>query len=77
MALETLSGGPTVIGVKARDDIAKGLFSLHVARAGRNGRHFVMFRIAKEQDDEVIEVLRLLHDSMDLPRHVSGIHEST
>ncbi len=72
MALEALTAGPTAIGVKPRDDIIKGLFSLHVARAGRRGRHFVMFRIAKEQDGGVIEVLRVLHDSMDLPRHLSG-----
>lgn len=75
MALETLAAGPTVIGVRARDDIAKGLFSLHVARAGRKGRHFVMLRIAKER--EVIEILRILHDSMDLPRHLSSTDEST
>lgn len=68
-ALETLAAGPTVIGAKARNDIAKGLFTLHVARHGRKGRHFVMFRIGHDQDRKVIEVLRLLHDVMDLPRH--------
>lgn len=67
LALEAVSEGSEVIGVKARDDILKGLFSLHVARKGRKGRHFVMFRIGHAGD--VIEVLRLLHDSMDLPRH--------
>lgn len=34
-ALEALTAGPTVIGVKARDDIAKGPFALHLARQGR------------------------------------------
>jgi plasmid stabilization system protein ParE len=34
-ALEPLTAGPTTIGVKERTDIAKGLFTLHVARAGR------------------------------------------
>ena len=69
-ALEALNGGPTVVGVKARNDIAKGLFTLHVARRGRKGRHFVLFRIGRVQGGEVIEVLRLLHDAMDLPRHL-------
>lgn len=69
MALAALAVGPTAIGVKPRDDIAKGLFSFHVTRAGRKGRHFVIFRIAGDQDP-AIEVLCLLHDSMDLPRHL-------
>jgi len=69
-ALDELSAGPKLIGIRARGDIGKGLFTLHVARAGRKGRHFVMFRIGHDQRGEVIEVLRLLHDSMDLPRHL-------
>ena len=69
MALAALAVGPTAIGVKPRDDIAKGLFSFHVTRSGRKGRHFVIFRVARNQDP-AIEVLRLLHDSMDVPRHL-------
>mgnify|MGYP001207911760 CR=1 FL=1 len=75
-ALEALAAGPKVIGAKARDDIAKGLFTLHVARRGRKGRHFVMFRIGRNQDRKVIEILRLLHDAMDLPRHLPPTDES-
>lgn len=75
-ALEALAAGPTVIGAKARNDIAKGLFTLHVARHGRKGRHFVMFRIGHDQGREVIEVLRLLHDAMDLPRHLPPMDDT-
>lgn len=75
-ALEALVAGPTVIGAKTRNDIAKGLFTLHVARHGRRGRHFVMFRIGHDQGREVIEVLRLLHDAMDLPRHLPPMDET-
>jgi toxin ParE1/3/4 len=75
LALEALGEGPEVIGAKARDEILKGLFSLHVARKGRKGRHFVMFRIAERGAGHVIEVLRLLHDSMDLPRHLESSRE--
>ena len=34
LTLQALSAGPEAIGVKARDDILKGLFSLHIAREG-------------------------------------------
>jgi hypothetical protein len=50
--LEALAGGPNFIGAKAWNDIAQGLFTLHVPRQGREGRHFVVFRIG---DDEGCE----------------------
>jgi toxin ParE1/3/4 len=71
-ALVALSDGPTTVGVKERPEIAKGLFTLHVARGNRRGRHFVLFRIAGKGRARTIEVLRLLHDAMDLERHVPG-----
>jgi toxin ParE1/3/4 len=74
--LEALAGGPNVIGAKARDDIGKGILTLHVARQGRKGRHFVVFRIGHDKGREVIEVLRLLHDAMDLPRHLPPVDEA-
>lgn len=75
LALEALAEGPLPIDAKRRDEIRKrGLYSLHVARQGRKGRHFVMFRIAPRARD-VIEVLRLLHDSMDLPQYFQIPHE--
>jgi toxin ParE1/3/4 len=67
MALEALHQGISAVGVRPREEIAQGLFSLKVARNGRKGRHFVLFRIARPETRNVIEVLRLLHDSMDLP----------
>ena len=69
-ALNDLATGPTAVGAKKRDDILKGIFTLHVARKGRQGRHFVMFRVVRETDGDVIEILRLLHDAMDLRRHL-------
>jgi toxin ParE1/3/4 len=68
LALEALAAGPSPIDARRRDEIQKGFWSLHVARQERKGRHFVMFRVAPRGGD-VIEVLRLLHDSMDLPLH--------
>ena len=66
LAVEALEDGPDVIGAIARDDIQPGIRTLHVARQGRAGRHFVVFRSTGSD----IDVLRLLHDSMDLPRHL-------
>jgi toxin ParE1/3/4 len=43
---------------KAREDIAPGLRSLHV---GGRGRHVLFFR---PSGDNVITVLRILHDAM-------------
>lgn len=68
-ALKALNDGPTVIGVKKRPEIGIDICTLHVARNGRKGRHLVMFRIGSALEN-VIDVLRLLHDSMDLERHI-------
>ena len=75
-ALEGLCAGPEILGVKARTDIGPGLHTLHVARKGRKGRHFVMFKVAELPGEDVIDVLRILHDSMDLERHlpVDDVH---
>ncbi len=67
--LSELDEGPSQPGVKNRKDIGKGMFTLHIARHGRKGRHFVVFRRV-DQRAKILEVLRILHDSMDLPRHL-------
>lgn len=67
LALEALIDGPNIVGSKVRDDIGLGIRTLHVARLGRKGRHLVVFRFA---DGQVIDVIRLLHDSMDLAKHL-------
>jgi toxin ParE1/3/4 len=71
-ALVALTAGPTTVGVKKRSEIGKGVFTLHVARGGRKGRHFVLFRVGPGKQQRHIEILRLLHDAMDLSRHVPG-----
>ncbi len=71
-AVEDLTGGPDIPGAQRRDEIRRGLRSIHVARGGRRGRHFVIFRSSNEEGIQAIEVLRLLHDAMDIGRHLSG-----
>ncbi|WP_321783225.1 type II toxin-antitoxin system RelE/ParE family toxin [Paraburkholderia sp. J94] len=69
LALQALTAGPAIPGARERDEIAPGLMTLHVARQGRKGRHFVMFRV-NPREAQTIDVLRILHDAMDLPEHV-------
>ena len=74
LAIEALTDGPEILGAKEREDIAPSICTLHVARQGRKGRHFVIFRKA---EGRTIDVLRLLHDSMDLARHISDGNDQT
>jgi toxin ParE1/3/4 len=70
LALSDLAHGPNVLGSRQREDIGCGFFTLHVARKGRRGRHFVVFRVSSSSAAPSIEVLRVLHETMDLPRHL-------
>ena len=69
-AMRALVAGPAQLGIKARPEIGRNLFTLHVARDGRKGRHFVLFRADVDPARRQLDVLRILHDSMDLARHV-------
>jgi toxin ParE1/3/4 len=69
-ALQALGAGPATVGAQERTDIGPHLWTLHVARHKRKGRHFVLFRIDASEPQNVVDVLRLLHDSMDLERHL-------
>lgn len=72
LAINALKHGPAILGSKVRDEIEPGVRTLHVARQGRKGRHFVVFRVG---GDQLIDVLRVLHDSSDLKRHGLGNEE--
>jgi toxin ParE1/3/4 len=71
-ALAALTAGPMTVGAKDRRESGKGLSTLHVARGGHKGRHFALFRIVQDKRHRCVEVLRLLHDAMDLRLHVPG-----
>lgn len=66
-AIDALADGPEFLGSKAKPDVRRGLRTLHVARNGRRGRHVLWYR---SRQSGTVEVLRILHDSMDLARHV-------
>jgi toxin ParE1/3/4 len=67
-ALRALRAGPRTPGIRVRSEIGDNLYTLHAARGGRRARHLILFRI--NEQPPVVEVLRFLHDAMDLARHV-------
>ena len=66
-SIRALRNGPEVPGAKRRDDILAGVWSLHIARTQRRGRHLLLYRVTGES---TIEIVRILHDSMDIARHL-------
>lgn len=76
-ALQALADTPYRIGSHDRDELAPGLRSYHLiysrqqAKQARgmvkNPRHIVFYRVA---NDDVIEVVRLLHDAMEVQLHL-------
>jgi toxin ParE1/3/4 len=67
LTIGELVNGPDVTGSKVRGEIMPGVRTLHVARHGRRGSHFLVYRVA---GGEIIEVARILHDRMDIHRHL-------
>ena len=70
LAFMALRAGPGLRGSIAHNELGTGIRSLHVARGGRRGRHMIIYR---ELPGRTIEVLRVLHDAMDLARHVPKV----
>jgi toxin ParE1/3/4 len=69
-AIKELRSGPDLPGARDRDALIVGLRMIHVGRHGKRGRHFILFRVRPDESG-IIDVLRILHDSMDLQRHLS------
>ncbi len=65
-AAARLEGGPAIRGARQRGEIGTGLSTRHV---GRRGWHIILFRVSGDQN-EAVDVLRILHDAIDLARHV-------
>lgn len=69
LADAALSAGPGTRGARPRAEIGGDLYTLSVRRNERRGRHFILFRARAGAADRTVEVLRILHDAMDLGRH--------
>ena len=52
-AIGELADGPDTVGSKARDEIMAGLRTLHIARRGRRGSHFLMYRAGSSSTIEL------------------------
>jgi toxin ParE1/3/4 len=74
-ALRDLGSDPARPGAKQRPELPQGVYTYHLAssrervRTGgrvKTPRHFLLYRVAAAH----VEVLRILHDSRDLARHL-------
>jgi toxin ParE1/3/4 len=77
-AIADLAADPQRPGVKQRSDLLPGLWLYHLDSSRTNlpdgqmvksPRHLLIFRHLRQ---DVIEVVRVLHDSRDLARHLAG-----
>ncbi len=76
-ALEDIANTPNRIGSSFRDEIAPGLKSFHLYHSRKRAatskglvqrpRHIIFYRLA---DDQVIEIVRLLHDALEVRLHL-------
>ena len=67
LAIDQIAADADGLGVRRNRDLHVEVRILHIARRGRHARHVLVFRIA---EDGSVDVARLLHDSMDVARHV-------
>lgn len=74
-AFFALMHDPTGLGTRPRDAIGTGIYSYHVSSSRKSvktsfqvakPRHLVFFQMT----DDVVNVLRFLHDSMDFAQHL-------
>jgi toxin ParE1/3/4 len=78
-ALTDIADDPERPGVQQRSDLAEGVLVYHLrfsrgrAKSApgvvRNPRHFLIYR-RRHDHTTVIDILRILHDSRDLARHL-------
>jgi toxin ParE1/3/4 len=66
-AIGEIANDPHVAGSKAHDEVMPGLWTLHIARHGRRGHHFLLYRIL---EGWIIEIGRIQHDQMGVQRHM-------
>jgi len=77
-AIEDLAETPDRVGSSPRDELSEGLRSFHLTCVRKQAatatgtvqrpRHVVFYRLA---DDQVIEIVRILHDAMEVRQHLT------
>ena len=66
-ALDKLATGPDAIGSRVGARLPTGLRILPISRRGVRARHLLIFRVVGPTE---IEIVRILHEAMDIARHV-------
>jgi toxin ParE1/3/4 len=65
-ALAEIAANPNRPTARLRPELHPNARTFHLARPGRHARHFLLYRVV----GDYVDVGRLLHDSMDLRRHL-------
>lgn len=65
--LAAIAHDPASLASRERSDIGERVRTYHLSTALKRARHLILYQIA---DEGIVKVGRLLHDSMDLRRHV-------
>lgn len=74
-ALAAILVDPLGPPARQRPELHPDARTFHIARRGRHARHFFLYKVS---GGRVIDIGRLLHDSMDLPQHLpKGFRPST
>jgi toxin ParE1/3/4 len=66
-AVRALADGPEILGSRDAPGVHGRAKILHAARGGRKARHFLLYKVAGA--DRIV-IGRILHDAMDIERHV-------
>jgi toxin ParE1/3/4 len=67
-AMTDIAGDPNAHPARRRAEIHPDARTFHIGRRGKRARHFLLYYVASDQR---IHIGRLLHDSMDLRRHLA------
>ena len=73
-ALADIAADPYRPPARHRPEIGVDIRTFHIARPGKKARHLFLYRVVQ---DELVDLGRLLHDSMDLRRHQPEAWEAT
>jgi toxin ParE1/3/4 len=72
-ALAAIAADPGRPPARRRPEIRHDARTYHLARRGKPARHFFLYRVLPNNE---VEIGRLLHDSMDLSRHLPEGYEA-
>jgi len=59
-----ISRNPYGLSARSRPELGADVFSFHIGRRGRRARHLFLYRVSEGSGS--VDILRLLHDSMEL-----------